>query len=58
MSIKISKCGEFYEKWWRGRWWRMPGEPFRVPTSEEMALGRKPNDEKEIIIDIFAQRVF
>lgn len=36
----------------------MPGEHFRVPTSEEMALGKKPNDEKEIIIHIFEQRVF
>ena len=35
----------------------MPGEHFRVPTSEEMALERKPNDEKEIIIHIFDQRV-
>lgn len=50
MNIIISKCGKFYEKWWKGPYWKMPGEHFRVPTSEKMALGREPNDEKEIII--------
>lgn len=36
----------------------MLGEPLQVLKADEVALERKPTDEKELIIQIFEQRVF